>query len=145
MGVRDEKKKTLLFVGSGFQRKGLYFVIKALPLVLKQADVRLVVVGQGNQKKADRLAEKLGVLDKISFVGPVKEVAPYYREADVFVLPSIYEPFSNACLEAMAYGLPIVTTEMNGASEDIIPGKNGFVVKDPADISTLSDAILQGP
>jgi UDP-glucose:(heptosyl)LPS alpha-1,3-glucosyltransferase len=143
VGVREENKKTLLFVGSGFLRKGLYFVIKALPLVLKKADVSLLVVGQGNQKKACRLAEKLGVLDKISIAGPIKEVAPYYRQADVFVLPSIYEPFSNACLEAMAYSLPIVTTDMNGASEDIISGDNGSLIKDPADIPTLSDAILQ--
>ncbi len=140
---KGNKKKTLLFVGSGFQRKGLYFVIMALPHVLKKADVRLIVVGQGNQKKAGCLAEKLGVLDKISFAGPVKEVAPYYQEADVFVLPSIYEPFSNACLEAMAYGLPVVTTEMNGASEDIIHGKNGFIIKEPADRETLAGSILQ--
>lgn len=142
-GMRDNQEKIILFVGSGFQRKGLYFVIKALPQVLKQADVRLTVVGQGNQKKAGRLAEKLGVLDKISFAGPVKEVAPYYQEADIFVLPSIYEPFSNACLEAMAYSLPVVTTEMNGASEDIIPGKNGFIIKEPADQETLAGSILQ--
>lgn len=142
-GGRGHKEKTLLFVGSGFQRKGLYFIIKALPLVLKQADVRLVVVGLGNRKKAGRLAKRLGVSEKVSFTGPVKDVAPYYQEAHVFVLPSIYEPFSNACLEAMAHGLPVVTTEMNGASEDIIPAKNGFIIKDPADRETLAGSLLQ--
>ena len=84
---RGNKEKTLLFVGSGFQRKGLYFVIKALPLVLKQADVRLMVVGQGNRKKAGRLAKRLGVSEKISFIGPVKEVAPYYQEARCLCAP----------------------------------------------------------
>lgn len=142
--VGDRQEKVLLFVGSGFRRKGLDFVIKALPLVLKQADVRLIVVGQGDQKRAKGLADRLGVLEKISFVGPVKEVAPYYQKSDVFVLPSIYEPFSNACLEAMASGLPLVTTEMNGASEDIIPGQNGFVIKNPADRETLADLLVQG-
>ncbi len=143
VGVRDNQEKIILFVGSGFQRKGLYFVIKALPQVLKQADVRLMVVGQGNREKAGRLAKQLGVSERVSFIGPVKEVAPYYQEADVFVLPSIYEPFSNACLEAMAYSLPVVTTEMNGASEDIIPGKNGFIIKEPVDQETLAGSILQ--
>jgi UDP-glucose:(heptosyl)LPS alpha-1,3-glucosyltransferase len=143
VGQGRNQEKTFLFVGSGFRRKGLYFVIKALPLVLKQADVRLVVVGQGNQKKAGQLAKRLGVLDRISFIGPVKAVAPYYQESAVFVLPSIYEPFSNACLEAMAYGLPLVTTEMNGASEDIVPGQNGFIIKDPADQEILADLMVQ--
>jgi UDP-glucose:(heptosyl)LPS alpha-1,3-glucosyltransferase len=142
-GRRDKGEKVVLFVGSGFLRKGLYFLIQALPQTLKSADMRLVVAGQGNQKKACRLAEKLGVLDKIFFAGPVKEVASHYRGADIFVLPSIYEPFSNACLEAMAFDLPIVTTKMNGASEDILQGSNGFLVGDPADISALSEAILQ--
>jgi UDP-glucose:(heptosyl)LPS alpha-1,3-glucosyltransferase len=140
----DRKEKTILFVGSGFQRKGLFFAIEALPLALKQADLRLLVVGQGDQKRAKDLADRLGVLDAISFSGPVKDVAPFYQEADGFVLPSIYEPFSNACLEAMAYGLPLVTTEMNGASEDIVPGQNGFVIKDPADRETLADLMVKG-
>lgn len=144
VGVGDRKEKTLLFVGSGFQRKGLDFIIKALPLVLKQVDVRLIVVGQGDQKRAKGLADRLGVLENISFTGPVKEVLPFYLEADAFVLPSIYEPFSNACLEAMAAGLPLVTTEMNGASEAIIPGQNGFVINNPGDRKTLADLLVQG-
>ncbi|MBA4394874.1 MAG: hypothetical protein C0407_15085 [Desulfobacca sp.] len=143
IGLKNRKEKILLFVGSGFRRKGLFFVIKALPLVLKQADIRLMVVGQGNQKRAKDLAGRLGVLEKISFTGPVRDVLPFYQEADAFVLPSIYEPFSNACLEAMACGLPLVTTEMNGASEDILPGQNGFIIKDPKDRETLADLLVQ--
>jgi UDP-glucose:(heptosyl)LPS alpha-1,3-glucosyltransferase len=136
-------EKNLLFVGSGFFRKGLYFLIRALPLVNKETGVHLMVVGRGDLRKAKRLAESLGVLKNISFVGPVSDVTPYYRKAKVFVLPSIYEPFSNACLEAMAFGLPLVTTEMNGASEDILPGVNGFTLRDPSDPVALSESILQ--
>ena len=141
--IKGKREKTILFVGSGFQRKGLYFLIQALPLVLKETVAHLVVVGQGNQGKASRIAKRVGILDNISFVGPVTDVTPYYQGADIFILPSIYEPFSNACLEAMSFGLPIVTTEMNGASEDIVPGQNGFAVKDPADRETLADFILR--
>jgi UDP-glucose:(heptosyl)LPS alpha-1,3-glucosyltransferase len=136
-------EKIILFVGSGFSRKGLYFLIRALPFTREESTLRLIVVGRGDLKKAGQLAEQLGVLKKISFIGPVSDVAPYYQKAQVFVLPSIYEPFSNACLEAMAFGLPVVTTVMNGASEDIQNGINGFTVPDPTDPVALSTAILQ--
>jgi UDP-glucose:(heptosyl)LPS alpha-1,3-glucosyltransferase len=57
------------------------------------------------------------------------------------VHPAIYEPFSNTCLEAMACGLPVVTSRINGASEIVRPGENGNVVEDPADIPALAAAI----
>jgi UDP-glucose:(heptosyl)LPS alpha-1,3-glucosyltransferase len=140
-GVRGNREKIILFVGSGFQRKGLYFLIQALPLILKETEVRLLIVGRGNRDKALRLAKRLGVENRLTFTGPVPEATPYYRKADLFVLPSIYEPFSSACLEAMAFGLPIVTTKMNGASEDIIEGCNGFIVADPSETVALALSI----
>ncbi len=140
-GVRGKEEKNILFVGSGFQRKGLYFLIQALPLILKETEVRLLIVGHGNRKKAVRLAKGLGVENRLTFTGPVPDATPYYREADLFVLPSIYEPFSSACLEAMSFGLPVVTTKMNGASEDIIEGGNGFIVEDPSETVSLAASI----
>ncbi|HSO71524.1 MAG TPA: glycosyltransferase family 4 protein [Thermodesulfobacteriota bacterium] len=140
---REREEKVLLFVGSGFRRKGLYFLIGALPAVLKEVKVQLIVVGEGNQKKAARLAARLGVDRQVSFIGPVKDPGPYYQAADLFVLPSLYEPFSNACLEAMSRGLPMVTTEMNGASEAILSGENGVVVRDPADLKDLAQAVIR--
>jgi UDP-glucose:(heptosyl)LPS alpha-1,3-glucosyltransferase len=142
--MRGQEGKTILFVGSGFQRKGLYFLIRALPLLLKETEVRLLIVGQGNRRKAVRLARGLGVENRLNFTGPVPDAAHYYRQADLFVLPSIYEPFSSACLEAMSFGLPIVTTAMNGASEDIIEGRNGFIVEDPSETVSLA-ASISGP
>ena len=140
---REGEERILLFVGSGFRRKGLYFLIGALPAVLKECKVHLIVVGEGDQGKAARLAARLGVSRRVSFIGPVKDPGPYYQEADVFVLPSLYEPFSNACLEAMSRGLPVVTTEMNGASEALRAGENGVVVRDPADLNGLAQAVIQ--
>ena len=139
--VEGKKEKIILFVGSGFQRKGLYFLIQALPLILKETEVRLLIVGRGNRDKALRLAKRLGVENRLTFTGPVDDATPYYRKADLFVLPSIYEPFSSACLEAMSFGLPIVTTKMNGASEDIIEGSNGFIVADPSETVSLAASI----
>ena len=142
-GRRDGEEKILLFVGSGFRRKGLFFLLKALPAILEKFKVRLNVIGEGNQEKATRLARRLGVGSRVSFIGPVKDPGPYYQGADVFVLPSLYEPFSNACLEAMSRGLPVVTSEMNGASEAILSGVNGIVVREPADLMSLAQAVNQ--
>jgi UDP-glucose:(heptosyl)LPS alpha-1,3-glucosyltransferase len=142
-GRREGEEKILLFVGSGFRRKGLYFLLRALPSVLKEVKVRLIVVGEGDQGKAGRLAARLGVGARISIIGPVKDPGPYYQAADVFVLPSLYEPFSNACLEAMSRGLPVVTTAMNGASEALQSGVNGVLVRDPADLKGLALAVIE--
>ncbi len=122
----------LLFVGSGFERKGLIYLVRAMGL-LKDTDVRLLVVGKGNTARYVREAGALGVKDRISFAGPVKDAPRYYRAGDIFVLPSIYEPFSNACLEAMAAGLPVVTSRVNGVSEILTEGANSAILDDPTD------------
>jgi len=138
-GVRKELAVSgdeclLLFVGSGFERKGLIYLIRALgPLADVGKKPRLVVVGKGNPARYRKEAERLGVADRVIFKGAVRDAARFYAAADVFVLPSIYEPFSNACLEAMAVGLPVVTSRMNGASEIITEPVNGAVIEDPTD------------
>ena len=133
LGV-PEDSTVILFVGSGFERKGLISLIRALPrLKEKDGGIWLVVVGKGNPSGYLKEAGSLGVSDRVIFAGAVKDVIKYYLASDVFVLPSLYEPFSNACLEAMASGLPVVTSRANGASEIITEGKNGSVIEDPAD------------
>ena len=92
------------------------------------------------------MEEKLGIDKRVSFWGPEKEIKKLYGMADVFVLPTIYDPFSNATLEAMATGIPVITTEHNGASEIIEDGVQGFIV-DPLDVTLLAkriDAALAG-
>ena len=138
-GVRKELSVSedeclLLFVGSGFERKGLVYLIRALkPLVEAGKKPRLLVVGKGNAAGYRKEAASLGLSDRVIFKGAVRDAARFYAAADIFVLPSIYEPFSNACLEAMAAGLPVVTSRINGASEIIIEPVNGAVIEEPAD------------
>jgi UDP-glucose:(heptosyl)LPS alpha-1,3-glucosyltransferase len=60
-----------------------------------------------------------------------------------FILPTIYDPFSNACLEALAAGLPVITTSANGFAEIMTPGIHGTVVDDPSDCSALVSALLE--
>lgn len=129
----------LLLVGSGFERKGVDFAIRALARL--PAAAHLVVAGKGNPAPYRRLAARLGVAGRLSFLGSAQPMEEVYAAADILVHPAIYEPFSNACLEAMACGLPVVSSRTNGAAEVIQPGRNGDVVPDPADAAALAAAI----
>jgi len=137
----DEEAVMLLFVGSGFERKGLMHAIRALPHLKGKGDIRLVAVGKGRAGRYEKEAERLGVRKNVVFTGPRKDVARFYQAADIFILPSIYEPFSNACLEAMAAGLPVITTKANGFSEIIKEGLTGAVVDDPANSREVAAAV----
>lgn len=140
-----EDNELLLFVGSGFERKGLEYLIRALGELVRRRPgrtaLKLLVVGRGKPGKYLAVAKEAGVEDRVIFAGPVKGATRLYPAGDVFVLPTLYEPFSNACLEAMAAGLPVVTTEANGAAEIISEGVNGAVVADPTDHVSLADSI----
>ena len=141
LGIKPDKP-LLLFVGSGFQRKGLPATLKALALLPFPA--HLIVVGKERLSPYQRLAKKLGVDSSVTFTGPIPDVVPFYKGADVFIFPTIYEPFSNVCLEAMAAGLPVVTSRINGASEVIVEGENGCIIEDPLNAEEIAAKIQQG-
>lgn len=136
----------LLFVGSGFTRKGLWSLVEALSLVVERAPgvkVCLLVVGRGKRVPYQRLARKLGIEDRLLFAGVVNGVQDLYVAADLFALPTLYDPFSNASLEAMAAGVPVITSRMNGASELIDGGRGGAVLQDPTDPAELAGHLLR--
>ena len=135
--ARDELKIkpdqiALLFAGSGWERKGLRFAIAAMALC-RNRKMHLLVAGRGNQRyyKSKR----------VKFLGEVDDLVRIYAAADIFILPTIYDPFSNACLEALACGLAVITTRSNGFSEIIEDGVHGSVIDNPADLVGLRDAI----
>jgi UDP-glucose:(heptosyl)LPS alpha-1,3-glucosyltransferase len=99
------------------------------------------VVGKGNEAKFLALAAASGVGDRVIFTGPQTNVERYYAAADIFVLPTLYDPFSNSTLEALASGLPAITTAQNGASEVIDEGVDGFMVSDALDVDGLAGKI----
>jgi len=108
----------VLFVGSGFERKGVATALRALP---RRADVHLVVVGkERHQPRYEALAQRLGLAQRVHFMGPQTDVRPFYGMADLFVFPSLYDPFPNAVLEAMASGLPVIVSTSCG-SADFLP------------------------
>ena len=134
---RDELKLkpgeiALLFAGSGWKRKGLRFAIAAMTLCHNQK-MRLFVAGRGNERHYK--------LKRVQFLGELTDLTRIYSAADIFVLPTIYDPFSNACLEALACGLPVITTRSNGFSEIIEDGVHGSIVDLADNIAGLRDAI----
>ncbi|WP_413736535.1 glycosyltransferase family 4 protein [Sodalis sp. RH21] len=123
----------LIYVGSGFERKGL----KAAIAAVAATDRYLIVVGQDKQQEKYRaLAQSLGCRQRIRFVGVQKDVLPFYHGADGLLLPTLYDPFPNVILEAMACGLPVITSQSCGGAEFIENGVQGFVC-DALDIGTL--------
>ena len=122
----------VLFVGSGWERKGLRFAIEAVEAAA-EGKMRLLVAGRGN--------DALYKSPVAQFLGSVSALPPVYAAADVFLLPTIYDPFSNASLEALASGLPVVTTRANGFAEIMRDGVDGSVVERPDDVVALATAL----
>lgn len=111
------------FVGSGFERKGLAAAIETLP-----REAWLVVAGKDKtEPHYRRLAARQGCAERVRFLGPQQDVAPLYRAIDGFVFPAIYEPFGNVVLEAMACGLPAITSPTCGSESLIRHGENGWL------------------
>lgn len=120
-----EQQLLALFVGGEWERKGLRTVIEALP---DAPEWMLAVAGPGDRAHFEQLARRLGVDQRIRWLGVQREVAPLYAMADAFVLPTSYETFSLATFEAAASGLPLLATPVNGISELLEPGVNGFFI-----------------
>jgi UDP-glucose:(heptosyl)LPS alpha-1,3-glucosyltransferase len=131
----------LLFAGSGWERKGLLFAIEAAALCGNN-DTRLLVAGRGNAKRYKTRRLRFWREEPVKFLGEVSDMLRVYAAADIFILPTIYDPFSNACLEALACGLPVITTRSNGFSEIIEDRIHGSIVDQAGDLRGLRDAIL---
>lgn len=137
-----ETKVVGLIVAQDFERKGVREAIMALS---KASDARLVllVVGKDNPVPYMKLAKKGRVAEYVFFAGAMKDVYAAYRAADFFVLPTRHDPCSLVVLEALAMGLPVISTRNNGATELMTHGKHGFILEKPDDIDALKDAMKQ--
>ena len=125
-----------LFVGSGFLRKGLSVAIQALARTSN--GVHLLVVGADrHSERYARLASELGVAKRLHMMGGRENVLEYLGCADFFVLPTLYDPFPNAALEALACGLPVITSTKCGAAPIIARGHCGRI-HDALDISEFA-------
>lgn len=143
--IRQEGFSIVLYVGRFAYYKGLEYLVKAVPLLPQ--NVKVVLVGDGEEKpKLLSLVKELHLEERVVFVPPVKdeELPSIYRGADVFVLPSIArsEAFGLVACEAMACGVPVITTEIGtGTSFYNLHGQTGLVIS-PKDAMELSKAIM---
>ncbi len=125
-----EEAWTVLFVGSGFERKGLAPLLEAFAR-MTDAGSRLVVTGKGDVVRYQNLAASLGIAERTIWTGPKEEVERLYAAADAVALPARYEPFGNVHLEALASGVPVLSSARAGGSEIVCNGENGWVASGP--------------
>ncbi|WP_440027656.1 glycosyltransferase family 4 protein [Chromobacterium amazonense] len=121
----EQDAPLLVYVGSGFERKG---VAQAMRAIAPHPDAQLMVVG-GDKKlpRYQQLAESMGVANRVHFTGPQRDVRSFYGMADGFILPTLYEPFGSVVVEAMACGLPVLTTTRCGGAELLKAGETGWI------------------
>ncbi len=131
-----------LFVAMNYRLKGLAPLIRSLVHVPSGSRLKLVVVGGAKFAKYEDLANRLGVRERIVFLGFRADPRDCYFAADFLVHPTFYDPCSLVALEALTCGLPVVTSPFNGASELLNPPANGLIVQDPHDARELASALL---
>lgn len=125
-----------LILAQDFERKGLREAIEAVAAVV---GVTLLVVGKPDPSKYREFA--LGLNASVIFAGGTTDPYAFYSAADLFILPTRHDPCSLVVLEALAMGLPVISTRFNGACEAMIDGLHGHVLADPADVRALTKAI----
>ena len=140
-GLNEEV--VLLFVSNNFSMKGLGILMEVLADLKRENSppCRLLILGRDRKNSHLRLAKKLGISEEIAFVGSTEEIEKYYGAADLLVHPSFYDACSLTVFEALASGLPVITTSSNGASGVITQGKEGFILSNPRDRQTLKQQI----
>lgn len=141
----ENEEPTILSVGRLSWRKGYKYLIDAMFHVLSEyLDAKLVIVGYGDQRiPLQRYVRKLGIESSVCFLGSVsgRKLYSLYHKTDVYVQPSLYEPFGIAILEAMSMGKPIVSTCVGGIPELVTNGVEGLLVE-PGNSSQLARAII---
>ena len=145
-GLRADGDPLVLFAGRLEYEKGVQTLLEAVPLLARAAPrVRVLVAGDGTYRPdLERRARELRLESRVEFLGFVEEEALHaaYQDADVAVVPSLYEPFGLVALEAMAAGTPLVAAETGGLKEIVANGVSG-VLFSPGDAAALAEAVLR--
>jgi UDP-glucose:(heptosyl)LPS alpha-1,3-glucosyltransferase len=136
------EKVVALFAGFNYRLKGLEPLLRAVAR-LPADSFRLLVAGHPQTSEFERLAQRLGVTDRVRFVGYVADMRNAYFAADFLIHPTFYDPCSHVVLEAMTCGLPVITSRYNGASELLHPPREGFVIDDPHDHEAMAACLRQ--
>jgi UDP-glucose:(heptosyl)LPS alpha-1,3-glucosyltransferase len=131
----------ILFSAGNFRLKGLSPLLSALgELTRETRSLQLLVMGRGRRERYNALIEKLNIQDHVTFLGERANPETVYQEAHILVHPTFYDACSLTTMEAMASGLPTITTKWNGASA-LISADEGYVIDEPRNTAALCDAI----
>jgi UDP-glucose:(heptosyl)LPS alpha-1,3-glucosyltransferase len=147
-GINNEDL-VILFVGMNFEIKRLGLLMEGISRLStgdamgngSGAEVKLLVVGKGKERAYMDMAREYGVADRVIFAGVTREVEKYYFASDIFAMPSVYDTFGMAVLEAMAAGLPVIISRTVGAKDLVKDGVEGFVLGDPPTAIEISQKI----
>jgi len=143
----DKQAFQFLFIGHNFQRKGLQKLLQALSF-MKQDSFQLNIVGKDkNLPFFTTLAQKLGLSQKVFFWGQQEQTIPFYQMADALVIPSLYDPFANVTVEALAMGLFTLSSKHNGGHEILTQEKGAIIpdLNDPSDFANVLRSAMQRP
>ena len=141
-GIRRQETVGL-FVAMNYRLKGLEPLLRAVRRLPAGSAFRLLVAGNRRTQRYERLARRLGIADRVYFLGPRRDMLNCYFAADFLVHPTFYDPCSLVVLEALACGLPVITSRYNGASELLRPPRDGYVIEDPHDHAQLAACMEQ--
>jgi UDP-glucose:(heptosyl)LPS alpha-1,3-glucosyltransferase len=144
-----EDEVVFLFVSYDLKKKGIETLAEAVSQLKQMGNTnfKVMVVGGIPYQALSRQIKTLDIEDKILFTGPVRSIEAYYANSDVFVLPTYYDACSLVVIEAMASGLPAITTTANGAAGIINDGKDGYIISHPPislDLAKKMQLLLNG-
>jgi UDP-glucose:(heptosyl)LPS alpha-1,3-glucosyltransferase len=134
----------VLFVGGDWNHKGVGVAIEGLAEAQRRTprQLRLWIVGRGNERRFGALAEHCGIGERVEFMGPQPATERFYQAADVFVVLSLYETFSLVAHEAAAAGVPVVSTRVSGIEDLLGDGDSGLIVERTAQSVGAAIALL---
>ena len=135
-------ERVLMHISNFRKVKNLPIVLQVFNEVQKHVSARLALVGDGPEREStERLAEEMGIADRVDFMGDQESVSDILPAADVFLLPSQHESFGLAALEAMACGVPVVGSRIGGLPEVIVHEETGYLC-DPTDVACMNAIVL---
>lgn len=152
--LAEDGNLKVLFVGRLEERKGIHYLIEAVPKIVKAfPKVSFIIIGADTNNargqtstlaELQRLVKQCGCSDNVSFIPyvPLSQIPDYYRSADISVVPSLYDNAPCTVLEGMSSGKPVVTTSAGGSKEYVVHGESGFVVA-PKDAEALANVISE--
>jgi len=135
----------VLFVGMNFEIKRLELVLQGVAHFVRNRDkdsnLKLLVVGKGEERRYLRMAREMGIVDRVIFAGVTQKVEDYYLASDIFAMPSRFDTFGLAVLEAMMAGLPVIISQRVGARDLVDSGVQGFVLSDDPSAGEVAEKL----